>query len=156
MDRNFVAALAVLTLLAGSALYFLSAAHEREVAGLRGLLDEARRQAAESEQARKAAEGARVGAEKPRAEVEEIRRSGVITSPKPGGEEDAREAEAKKAADAAAREAREAARAEAMRLRIESARKRAEEESARPKSSSQDKDRVEQPRLPEVKLKPPA
>jgi type II secretory pathway component PulM len=133
MDRNFVAALAVLALLAGGALYFVNAAHEREIAGLRRLLEEARQHAAGSEKARRDAERARAAAETARSEGEEMKKAG--------------EAQAQKAAADAARQAREAARSEAIQIRIDAAKRRAEEETRA-------KERVEQPKLPEVRLKP--
>ena len=56
MDRNFIAALAVVALFGGGAMYFaldfVDAAHERELAELRKVLQEARQQAAAMEKAR--------------------------------------------------------------------------------------------------------
>ena len=148
MDRNFVAALAVLVVLASGALYFLDAAHERQVADLRKQLEAARQQAAESDKARKAAE--RGAVEKARSEGGEISKAGEPPMQQQRADGEAqREAEAQKAAADAARQAREAARAEAMQMRIEAARKRAEEETRA-------KDRVDQPKLPEFRLSPKA
>ena len=89
-----------------------------------------------------------MAAEKARTQAEESRKADEPPAPTPRADGDAqRDAEAQKAAADAARQAREAARAEAMQMRIEAARKRAEEETRA-------RDRVEQPKLPEVRLTP--
>jgi hypothetical protein len=146
MDRNFVAALAVVALFGGGALYFIHEVHQRELAELRGHLQAAKQQAAAMEKARDAAEQARVAAEKARQEGGEVR---WMVEPKVGEPpvQKAGEPPAQSVGADPAREAREAARVEALRARLEAAKKRAEEETLA-------SERFDPPKLPEVRLTP--
>jgi TPR repeat protein len=102
-ERTYsLAVIALVALLAGIAMYFMNAAHERQVADLQKQLEAAKQQAAGAEKARKQAEEARIAREKARAAEEEARRAGELAVQRARAEErERREEEARRTADAA-------------------------------------------------------